>query len=282
MTIAIDRWSNERLEMSAPLAPLPVGKEVLIRIRSLHKRFGSREILRGIDLDIYRGETLVILGGSGSGKTTLIRHLMGMLVPDEGTICVGDVDICHASTVALEAWRKRLGVVFQGGALLTSMTVLENVGLPLVEVDHRPSEEIRQRVIEALCKVNLPAEEILDLKPADLSGGMCKRVSIARAIIQKVDVLLYDEPTTGLDPVSVTVIDDLIRELQRKMEVTSVVITHDIHSSWAIADRIAFLFHGRLVAVGTQEQIKSNPHPALQQMLSGSLIGPLNDAHSKT
>jgi len=282
MTNALTAWSASRLENAAPLAALPAGKQAFIRIRSLHKSFGPRHILRGIDLDIYRGETLVIIGGSGSGKTTLMRHLMGFLVPDEGKIMVDDVDICHAGVKALAAWRKRLGVVFQSGALLTSLTVLENVGLPLVEDDHRPTAEIRQRVVEALGKVNLPAEEILALKPASLSGGMCKRVSIARAIIRKVDALLYDEPTTGLDPVTVTVIDDLIRDLQRKMGVTSVVITHDIHAAFAIADRIAFLFYGRIVAVGNEAQIKANPHPALQQMLSGSLIGPLNDIELQT
>jgi len=272
----MNSWSYERLERASPLDPVPMGKEVLIRIRSLQKSFGLRHILRGIDLDIYLGETLVIIGVSGSGKTTLMRHLMGMLIPDAGTIFVDNVDIGHAGTAAMAAWRKRLGVVFQGNALLTSLTVLENVGLPLVEVDHRPIDEIRHRVIDALHKVNLPAEEILELKPGDLSGGMCKRVSIARAIIQKVDVLLYDEPTTGLDPVTVTVIDNLIRDLQRKMEVTSVVITHDIRDVWTIADRVAFLFHGRLVAIGNEKEMKANPHPALQQILSGSLVGPLN------
>jgi len=275
-------WPKERLEAAAPISPLPPGHEPLIRIRGLHKRFGSRHILRGIDLDIGKGETVVILGGSGSGKTTLIRHIMGMLRPDEGTIMVGDLDLGHADYAQLEGWRKRLGVVFQSAALLNSLTVLENVGLPLVEVEHVPEPEVRERVIAALRRVYLPAEEILQLKPASLSGGMRKRVGIARAIVQKAEVLLYDEPTTGLDPVTVTAVNDLTLDLQKQLGVTSVVITHDIHAAFAIGDRIAMLYKGRMIAVGDKEQTRNNPHPVLQQLLSGSLDGPLTEGYAKS
>jgi phospholipid/cholesterol/gamma-HCH transport system ATP-binding protein len=272
-------WSKERMEAAAPLTPPPAGKTPLIRIRDLQKRFGPRHILRGINLDIYKGETLVILGGSGSGKTTLLRHLMGFLRSDEGQVTVGDLNLNTATSQQLEEFRKRLGVVFQGAALLNSLTVLENVGLPLVEVDRRPREEVRERVIESLRRVYLPAEEILHLKPASLSGGMRKRVGLARAIIQKAEIILYDEPTTGLDPVTVSGVNELTLELQRTLGVTSIVITHDIGAAFTIADRIAMLYLGRIIAVAPKEEIRTNQHPVLQQLLTGNTHGPLTEAY---
>jgi phospholipid/cholesterol/gamma-HCH transport system ATP-binding protein len=164
-------------------------------------------------------------------------------------------------------------------ALLNSLTVLENVGLPLIEVDQLPMEQVRARVIAALKSVFLPAEEILHLKPASLSGGMRKRVGIARAIIQKPEIILYDEPTTGLDPVTVNGVNELTIELQRTLGVTSIVITHDLNAAFMIADRIAMLYKGRLIGVGSKEQIRANPHPVLQQMLTGSTKGPLTEGY---
>ena len=257
------------------------GKQVLMRIRDLNKKFGPRHILRGIDLDVYKGETLVIIGGSGSGKTTLIRHLMGFLVADAGSVSVGNLNLNLATPRQIEEYRKRLGVVFQMAALLNSLTVLENVGLPLIEVDRLPVEQVRSRVIAALKAVFLPAEEILHLKPASLSGGMRKRVGIARAIIQKPEIILYDEPTTGLDPVTVNGVNELTLELQRTLGVTSLVITHDLAAAFMIADRIAMLYKGRMIAVGTKEQIQANQHPVLQQMLTGSTKGPLTEGYGK-
>lgn len=274
-------WTRQEMERGWPLDPAPEGKQVLMRIRDLNKRFGPRHILRGIDLDVYKGETLVILGGSGSGKTTLIRHIMGFLVSDAGSVKVGDLDLNLATTRQLEHYRKRLGVVFQMAALLNSLTVLENVGLPLIEVDRLPIEQVRTRVIAALKAVFLPAEEILHLKPASLSGGMRKRVGIARAIVQKPEIILYDEPTTGLDPVTVNGVNELTLELQRTLGVTSIVITHDLSAAFMIADRIAMLYKGRMIAVGTKEQIRANPHPVLQQMLTGSTKGPLTEGYGK-
>jgi phospholipid/cholesterol/gamma-HCH transport system ATP-binding protein len=275
------QWTRQELERGWPLDPVPAGKQVLMRIRDLNKSFGPRHILRGIDLDIYRGETLVILGGSGSGKTTLIRHLMGFLVGDAGSVQVGDLDLDHAAPAQIEEYRKRLGVVFQMAALLNSLTVLENVGLPLIEVDNLPPEQVRSRVIAALKAVFLPAEEILHLKPASLSGGMRKRVGIARAIIQRPEIILYDEPTTGLDPVTVNGVNELIMELQRTMGVTSIVISHDLGAAFMIADRIAMLYKGRMIAVGSKDGIRANPHPVLQQMLTGSTKGPLTEGYGK-
>jgi phospholipid/cholesterol/gamma-HCH transport system ATP-binding protein len=270
-------WARERIEAAAPLTPPPEGKKPLIKIRELSKRFGSRQILRGVTVDVYRGETLVVLGGSGSGKTTLLRHLMGFLRADSGSVDVDGLDLNRATQKVLEGFRKRLGVVFQGAALLNSLTVLENVGLPLVEVENTPAAEVRTRVIEALRKVYLPAEEILDLKPASLSGGMRKRVGLARAIIQKPEIILYDEPTTGLDPVTVNGVNELILELQRDLGVTSIVITHDLQAAFKIADRIAMLYLGRIVAIGPKDEIRNNPNPVLQQLLTGSIHGPLTE-----
>jgi phospholipid/cholesterol/gamma-HCH transport system ATP-binding protein len=278
----MNTMSREQMEASAPLDPVPAGKEPLFQIRELDKSFGRRHILRGIDLDVLRGETLVIIGGSGSGKTTLLRHLMGMLRPDEGSIQVNfsglGVRIDRATDEQLEAYRNHLGVVFQGAALLNSLTVLENVGLPLVEVQRLPAQEVYNKVVLALQKVYLPAGEILHLKPAALSGGMRKRVGIARAIVHEPELILYDEPTTGLDPVTVSGVNELTLDLQRRLGVTSVVITHDIEAAFKIADRIAMLYKGRIIAIGTKETFRASPNPVVQQLLTGSTQGPLTEA----
>ncbi len=274
--------SREQMEASAPLDAVPAGKEALFQIRELTKSFARRHILRGIDLDVLRGETLVIIGGSGSGKTTLLRHLMGMLLPDEGSIQVNftgsSVRLDRATEAQLESYRNHLGVVFQGAALLNSLTVLENVGLPLVEVHRLPAQEIYNKVVVALQKVYLPAGEILHLKPAALSGGMRKRVGIARAIVQEPELILYDEPTTGLDPVTVSGVNELTLDLQRRLGVTSVVITHDIEAAFKIADRIAMLYKGRIIAIGSKEAFRANQNPVVQQLLTGSTQGPLTEA----
>ncbi len=276
----VEDWPAERLEAAAPLAEAPPDKKPLIRVRGVHKAFGPRQILRGIDVDLYQGETFVILGGSGSGKTTLIKHLMGNLKADQGRVLVGDIDLATATPEQMAQYRGRMGVVFQMAALLNSLTVLENVGLPLVEVERKSADEVRERVIEALRAVFLPAEEILDLKPANLSGGMRKRVGIARAIIQKPEIILYDEPTTGLDPVTVNGVNELTIELQKTLGVTSIVITHDLAAARMIADRIGILFKGRLVAVGTKDQIEADPHPVVRQLLTGSTRGPLTEGYA--
>ncbi len=279
---AAREWSKEEMEAPAPLDPVPAGKTVFFQIRDLNKSFGSRHILRGVTIDVYRGETFVILGGSGSGKTTLMRHLVGMLRPEEGTVTVhlknGPMPLHRARSEDLERYRLRLGMVFQGAALLNSLTVLENVGLPLVEVDQLPADVVFRKVVEALRKVYLPAEEILHLKPASLSGGMRKRVGIARAIVREPELMLYDEPTTGLDPVTVNGVNALTTDLQKKLGVTSIVITHDLHAAFAIADRIAMLYKGRIIAVGDKESIRTNPNPVLQQLLTGATQGPLTEA----
>ena len=274
----VETWDAERMESPVPPpgAP-PPGHEPYIRVRGLHKSFGPRHILRGLDFDIYRGETLVILGLSGSGKTTFIKHLMGSLTVDQGELQVGSWDLRRMSGSDWSDYRTGMGVVFQHAALLGSLTVEQNVGLPLIEVERLPPDQIRQRVTKALRRVFLPAEEILHLKPASLSGGMRKRVGIARAIIQDPDLLLYDEPTTGLDPVTVNGVNQLTRELQQSLGVTSVVITHDIDAAFTVGDRIAMLYKGRIIALGTVDEIRANDHPVLRQLLTGAVDGPLTE-----
>jgi len=273
--------NRQTLEAPVTLAPVPEGKTTLIRLREVSKHFGARHILRGITFNIYKGETLAIIGGSGSGKTTLLRHLMGMLRPDDGNVMIGDLDLGRATPAQIDSYRAKLGVVFQSAALLGSLNVYENVGLPLIEVDQRPADEVHERVVAALHRVYLPASEILLLKPASLSGGMRKRVGIARAIIGNPEIMLYDEPTTGLDPVTVNGVNELTMELQRTLGVTSVVITHDLEAAFKIADRIAMLYLGRIIALGTPDEIRANPHPVLRQMLTGSTTGPLTEAYRK-
>ena len=275
----MSNMTHEQLEVAAPLDPLPAGKQALLQIRNLEKSFGKRHILRGISLDIYRGETLAIVGGSGSGKTTLLRHLMGMLHPDNGSVTLdGSIRLDLAGTAELNRYRDRLGVVFQGAALLNSLTVLENVGLPLVEVRQMDPQLVYQKVVAALQKVYLPAGEILHLKPAALSGGMRKRVGIARAIVQEPELILYDEPTTGLDPVTVSGVNELTLDLQKRLGVTSVVITHDLPAAFTIADRIAMLYKGRIIAIGDKAAFRGSQHPVVQQLLTGSTQGPLTEA----
>ena len=184
----------------------------------------------------------------------------------------------RADHAQLDDYRDRLGVVFQGAALLNSMTVLENVGLPLVEVRRLPPQEVYEKVVAALQKVYLPAGEILHLKPASLSGGMRKRVGIARAIVQEPELILYDEPTTGLDPVTVSGVNELTIDLQKRLGVTSVVITHDLDAAFKIADRIAMLYKGRIIAIGGKEEFRSSLNPVVQQLLTGSTQGPLTEA----
>ena len=270
-------WSNERMERGIAKPSNPEQRDVFISITDLHRSFGPRHILRGINLDIYRGETMVILGLSGSGKTTLFRHVMGTLGVQRGHVMVGDYNLAEMTTDDWNHYRQDMGVIFQHAALLGSLTVEENVGLPLIEVDRLSPDQVRERVIDALHKVFLPAEEILSLKPSDLSGGMRKRVGLARGIIRDPKLLLYDEPTTGLDPVSVNGVNELTIALQKRLGVTSMVITHDLEAAFTIADRIAMLYKGRIVALGTVDEIKQSEHPVLVQLLSGSTTGPLTE-----
>lgn len=230
----------------------------MIEIKNLHKRFGQNKVLNGVDLDIFPGETIVIIGKSGCGKSVLIKHIVGLLQPDAGYVKVEGEIINDLDQKRLYEIRKKFGFLFQGAALFDSMTIEENVGLPLVESKNGfTKSEILKAVREKLELVGLTNVE--KLKPAELSGGMKKRVGLARALITNPDYILYDEPTTGLDPIMSDSIDALIKELSGKIKVTSVVVTHDMYSVKNIADKVAMLHDGKIYFTGsTDELLKSS------------------------
>jgi phospholipid/cholesterol/gamma-HCH transport system ATP-binding protein len=236
-----------------------------ISIRDLHKAFGPKRVLRGLSLDVCPGETLVILGGSGSGKSVLLKHINGLLRPDAGHIVVDGHDITALSEEALLAVRRRVGILFQGGALFDSMTVGDNVAFGLRTQTTLPPAEVAARVRATLEMVDLPGTE--RLLPAELSGGMRKRAALARAIVLEPAALLYDEPTTGLDPVLAQRIDALIRRLQERLHLTSVVVTHDLHSAFTVGDRFAFLDDGRIRFVGTRAALEGADDPRVAEFL---------------
>lgn len=248
-------------------------QEVIIRVEDLVKTFGGRVVLDGINLDINQGEVTAIMGGSGCGKSTLLRHLIGVLRPDSGHIWVRGRDITRFSEVELETYRKRFGMLFQGGALLNSLTVKDNIALPL-----REHTRLEEKIIGMIVKMKLELVGLRDfehLKPAQLSGGMQKRVALARALALDPEIVFYDEPTSGLDPVVSGVIDQLIGDLSRRLGITSVVVTHDTRSAFRIAHKIVVLFKGKVVAQGTPEEIRNSQDPLVQQFLAGSPDGPI-------
>lgn len=241
--------------------------EPYIRIRGLTQRFGENEVLRGVDLDIQRGETLVILGSSGGGKSVLLKHLPGLLCATSGSIEVDGVDLCGLKERELGPIRRQMGVMFQGGALFDSLTVAENVAFPLREGGLRNPRELRERVAEALEIVRLPDQE--DKLPSQLSGGMRKRVALARAVVSKPACVLYDEPHAGLDPITADSIDHLIKDLQRSHGMTNVVVTHEMRSVFHIADRVVFLDEGRVHWLGTPDELRNSPDGKIQAFIRG-------------
>jgi phospholipid/cholesterol/gamma-HCH transport system ATP-binding protein len=238
-----------------------------IRFGDLHKSFGENKVLRGVDLDVLRGETMVILGGSGSGKSVLLRHAIGLMVPDRGKVVVDGLDISGLSEEELMPVRKKVGMLFQGSALFDSMDVFENVAYALREHTSLDEEEITSRVRKKLHLVELE-EEVERRMPSDLSGGMRKRVALARAIALEPEGILYDEPTTGLDPITARTINAMIRNLQRTLNVTSIVVTHDIASAFMVGDRIAFLHLGQMVFVGSVQEARGSRDPRLRAFLA--------------
>lgn len=226
----------------------------MIEINNLHKRFGGKKVLDGINLKIDTGETIVIIGRSGSGKSVLIKHIVGLLNPDEGYVMVENQRVDELNEKDLYDLRRRFGFLFQGSALFDSMTVEENVSLPLVESSNGYSKsEIQKIVSEKLEIVGLP--DIQKLKPSELSGGMKKRVALARALVTTPEYILYDEPTTGLDPIMSDAIDDLIKDLGTKLNVTSVVVTHDMYSVKNVADKVAMVHEGKIYFVGKPQEL---------------------------
>ena len=239
----------------------------MIVLRDVHKRFGSQVVLDGVDLDVQEGETLALLGPSGTGKSVLLKHIIGLIRPDSGTIVVDDQDVCKLRRKELAALRSRIGYVFQNGALFDSMDVFENIRLGITDGEkYRDEDYARQRVTECLKLVNL-APEVMAKFPAELSGGMRKRVGIARAIAGSPKYLLYDEPTSGLDPVNADVIDGLVKRLDNELGVTSVMVTHDVRGAFRTADRLALLTGGKIVQQGSQDEFLKSRNPKVQEFL---------------
>jgi phospholipid/cholesterol/gamma-HCH transport system ATP-binding protein len=239
----------------------------MISVRGLSKRIGSQEILRGVDLEVAPGETLVIIGRSGGGKSVLLKNLLGLMRPDEGEIYIDGQNITGMSERQLAAIRRKVGILFQGGALFDSMTVEDNIAFPLREAGLRDNEVIKRKIAEMLEVIELQGQE--KKMPVNLSGGMKKRVGLARAIINQPSCILYDEPTSGLDPVVSDSINRLIRRLQERYHVTSVVVTHDMKSAFDVGDHIAYLHQGRIYFHGTPEEIQNSVDPIIQDFLLG-------------
>ena len=245
----------------------------MIKIRGLHKSYGEQSVISGVDLDIHDGETLVILGRSGSGKSVLVKHLLGLNIPDSGSIEMDDLQVVGLSRKEIYKLRSRFGYLFQGAALFDSMTVGENVGLGLVENTKMSESEIAAIVTDRLQMVGM--EGVEDKKPSELSGGMKKRAGLARAIAMDPEVIIYDEPTTGLDPIMSDLIGDLILDLQERLKITSVVVTHDMTLCYKIADKVAMLFEGKIIFHGTVEELKNTEDAVVRQFIEGSSKGPI-------
>jgi phospholipid/cholesterol/gamma-HCH transport system ATP-binding protein len=239
--------------------------EIAIRFEGVHKAFGSNVIYEGLDLTILKGEVLTILGGSGTGKSVMLKMMLGIIPWDAGRVTVLGTDITGLSDRAILPVRRRLGMVFQQAALFDSLTVFDNLAYPLVERGVTDDDELRSRVSKALARVGLPGSE--DMMPSDLSGGMRKRVGIARAVIQSPEILLYDEPTTGLDPINVRRVDELILALRKELGLTSVVVTHDLQSAFLLSDRLAMLARRHIVEVGPGEQLMRSQVPEVRDFI---------------
>ncbi len=239
----------------------------MIELRGVYKRFGKQVVLDGVDFIVREGETMALLGPSGTGKSVLLKHIIGLIHPDRGTIVVDDREVGKLRRKELSHLRSQIGYVFQNGALFDSMDVFENVRLGITDEDKfRDEAYCRNRVLECLKLVNL-APETMTKFPAELSGGMRKRVGIARAIAGQPKYLLYDEPTSGLDPVNADVIDSLVKRLDNELGVTSVMVTHDVRGAFRVADRLALLTAGKIVQQGTQEEFLASKDPKVQEFL---------------
>ncbi len=240
----------------------------MIDIEDVWKAFGDHEVLKGVTAHVDKGTTFVVLGGSGSGKTVLMKHVIGLFTPDRGRVTVNGIELAKLSGRVLTEARRMVGMVFQGAALFDSMTVYDNVAFPLRERQRGiPHDELRRRVVESLRVVDL-GEEVLDKWPAELSGGMKKRVGLARALVHEPQVVLYDEPTTGLDPITTAYVDEMILAAKARLGVTSMVISHDIASSFKVADKLAVLYDGRIAAQGTPAEVRASTDPYVQRFLS--------------
>jgi phospholipid/cholesterol/gamma-HCH transport system ATP-binding protein len=251
----------------------------LIEVNDVHKSFATNHVLRGLNLAVRPGESMVVIGGSGTGKSVLIKCIIGILNPDRGNIFVAGQDIGSLKEKDLYQLRKKFGMLFQAGALFDSMKVWENVGFGLLQHTTLSKKEVKKRAIEKLNLLGL--HQIEDLMPSELSGGMRKRVSLARAIAMEPEILLYDEPTTGLDPIRADTINALIVEMRKKIKVTSITITHDMVSAYKVGDRIAMLYQGKIIEVGTPDEIKNSSSAIVQQFIQGKAEGPITQAEAQ-
>ena len=243
-----------------------------IDIKNLHKSFGSKQVLRGVNLFVNSGEILCIIGKSGTGKSVILKHLVGILEPDEGSIAVDEVVMTNSNKEIKSSIISKFGILFQGAALFDSMNIFDNVafGLKRRGMDE---DEIKKIVEESLYNVGLAGVE--NKRPSELSGGMQKRAGLARAIAVRPEIMLYDEPTTGVDPITAGVVDNLIMQMRDSYNNTSIVVTHDITSAYRIADRIAMLYEGEIIFVGTVEETKNNENPYIRQFIEGTVNGPI-------
>lgn len=244
--------------------------EVQIRIRDIHKSFGPYQVLKGVDLDLYRGKINIIIGGSGQGKSVLLRHVIALMKPDQGSIFIDGEDIVPMDNYQLDRIRKKFGMLFQYAALFDSMSVFDNIAFPMREHTKWKESEIKDRVVQRLEQLQLGHAAYKF--PAELSGGMKKRVGLARALALNPEIIIYDEPTTGLDPVLTREVDNLILETARREKITSLIISHDMASTFRIGDYVAMLYQGKIVAAGPPSEIKHHEHPGLREFLEVSRV----------
>jgi len=247
------------------------GADVMVEFQEVYKSFGDNHVHRGINLKALKGETLTLIGGSGQGKTVFFKELLGLMRPDSGRVIIEGMDITDLSERKIQLIRKDVAMVFQGAALFDSLTIWENVGYALIERKMYPRKEIRDIAREKLAMVGLREERVLDLYPAELSGGMKKRVGIARAIAYGPKIILWDEPTTGLDPTNVKRTNQIIMEMQKEMGVTGIAITHDMEAMYEFTDRIAVLFQGKIIATGPKDEMRELHLEPVRDFIAGTL-----------
>lgn len=248
--------------------------EPILKLTNVVKTFGANEVLKGVDIDVAPGKSLVIIGGSGSGKSVMLKNALGLMTPDAGTVTFDGEDVTHERGKTREAMRGRIGMLFQSAALFDSLTVWENVAFRLIHADRMKRKEAKERAIETLKKVRL-GPDVAVLRPAEISGGMQKRVGLARAIISKPDLIFFDEPTTGLDPITADAINDLIVEQVKALGSATISITHDMPSARKIADEIAMLFDGKIIWRGPVSAIDNSGSAHVEQFVKGLAEGPI-------